>query len=211
MRKRDKHSDAETVLMGALPPLGKEGSKNEPCFDRKLLKKFLNGSVSDINIQDRILSHLDSCPACLGSLKRLRQSRKAEGWRAFLAVAVVILAGFMIWLWHTQHTQTQTATLNLESSGILRSVDEPPLILSRSTTRLHLILSTGEAPGLYEIQLLKSVGDPPLTKAQAFTHMGKRNLELDTDFDIGHYPAGAYVLAVRRSHSSWQYRSLRLK
>ncbi len=210
MRRHDHRFNAEIELMQALS-FRKEKSGNELCLDHRLLRMFLEGKVVDRNIQNRILSHLDTCPNCLRTLKQLRESRKGQFIRAVLAVASIVVVSFVIWFWHRQHTSPQIATLNFESSGILRSVDVPPLTLPRSTTRLHFILSAQESPGPYEIELLKSVGDPPLTKAQGITHAGTRNLELDVDFDLAKYPVGAYVLAIRRSDSPWQYRSLRLK
>lgn len=210
MRRHDHRFVAETELMQALSSR-KEGSGNELCLDHRLLKKFLEGKVVDCNVQNRILSHLDTCPACLRTLKQLRESRKGEFRRALLAVASIVVVSFIIWFWHRQHPSPQIATLNFESSAILRSVDVPPLTLSRSTTRLHFILSAQESPGDYEIELLKSVGDPPLAKAQGVTHSGSRNLELDVDFDLAKYPVGLYVLAIRRLDSPWQYRSLQLR
>lgn len=196
--------------MQAVPPLGEKGPANEDCPSRKLLKRFLQGKVVDESVQNRILRHLDCCPVCIRTLKELRDSR-ANMMRALLAVASFLIVGFLIWLWRGQGSTTEIATVNLDSSGVLRGVEGPPLTLPRSTKGLRLILSAGESPGLYEIALLKSPGASPLIEAQGMAHVENRNLQLDIDFNIAKYPVGDYVLAIRRQTSSWQYRPLRIR
>jgi hypothetical protein len=211
MRRNDRNLSAETELMRAIPPLHEKRRASEDCPDRKLLKSFLNGKVHDKSIQNRILHHLDDCSACVQTLRELRDGR-IRVKRALLAVAAVVLAGVLIWIWPSKHTATEIATLDLDGSGVLRSVGEPPLRLPRSTKRLHIILPGEERPGLYEVRLLKSQDETsPLVEGHGIAHLEKQHLELDIDFDIAGYAGDNYLLAIRHSTATWRYRPVQIE
>lgn len=211
MRRTGRQIDAETELMHHLPALREQHPGIEDCPHRKLLKQFLDGKVLDENVQNRILRHLDCCQACVGTLKELRDSRILVR-RSLLAAAAILLLAVLIWFWPAQRSATETATVEFPGSEVLRGVEEPQLTLPRSTKRLHIILSGEGQPGAYELRLLKSEEEAfPLIEAQGLTHREKQTLELNVDFNISRLSSGDYVLALRRSSSSWHYRPIRIE
>ncbi len=210
MRRREPHLNAETELMQGLPPLGQK-LPSVDCVHRKLLKSFLDGNVFDESVRNRILRHLDCCAACNQTFKELRDGR-IRARRGLLAVAAVVLIGILIWFWPTQRTPTETAILDLHSSDVLRGVEEPPLTLSHSTKRLRIILSGDERPDAYIVRLLKSTTDSaPLIESRGMAHLNQQQLELEVAFKLAGYPPGDYILGLRNSTSSWQYRPLRIQ
>jgi hypothetical protein len=211
MRRKERHLNAETELMQALPPVAEKMPASADCLHRKLLKSFLDGKVFDESVRNRILRHFDSCPACIQTLRELRDSR-IRMRRGLLAVAAVVLAGVLIWFWPTQRSATETVIVDLHSSGVLRGVEEPPLTLSTSTKRLRIILAGEDLPGVYVVRLLKSQTDSdPVIESQGMAHLNKQHLELEVSFNVVGCSPGDYILGLRDSTSNWQYRPLRIE
>jgi hypothetical protein len=209
--RRSRQIAAETELMQSLPRVRESRTGLEDCPHRNLLKQFLRGKIVDEGVQNRILRHLDSCGACITTLKELRNSR-TRVTRILLTAAAILLIGVLVRVWPGQNTERDMATIELHASGVLRGVEEPTLTLPRSTKRLHIIFSGEEPPGLYELRLLKSEADAfPLIEVQGPARSNRHNLELNVDFNVSRLPAGTYILAFRHPTLSWQYRPLRIK
>jgi hypothetical protein len=165
------------------------------------------------------LDHLTSCSPCYGDFSQFQASYHSRRTRTLLAIAasiliVACLAGWALFLRHSESVVAQTAVVDLRNRSIPRGTelnpDEQALEISREVKRLNVYLPLGSAEGRYELRIATT------TETAIFITNGVASLKdgvtsIEVAVDLSSASSGRYVLQIRRPNSEWNSYPLLLR
>jgi hypothetical protein len=168
-------------------------------------------------IGDPAYEHLIKCSPCYLEVRGVQEAAKAERRRKLLktllwpvtaaAVVIVVVAEGRRLLRGRDRGSKFRIEFDLRpyaaAEGVRQWNDLPPLTIPRGHGTLVLRLSTGSAPGTYDVQLLDS---QLAAKASATTNAGVRDgmTTLQVALELGPLSSGSYQLAIRRVGQPWR-------
>lgn len=187
------------------------------CPGKEVLKGIASHKIP-LSDAERYLDHLTSCSPCYRDFSKYSEAYELRQRRTLLAIAASILvvasiAGWMLVQRNKQAQVAQTAVLDLRNWSVTRGVEpnpsEPPLEMSRTASRVIILLPLGSAAGAYEIRIVTRSGNPVLT-ANGTAEFENGITRLQVVVSLQSLSPGSYVLQIRRAGLEWNSYPLNL-
>lgn len=158
------------------------------------------------------LEHLTSCSPCYRDLSQFRESYRRRRNRILLATAAAILVAASISGWALLHKQNenllaQTAVLDLRNRSVPRGAqgnsNEEPLELSRTASKLTILLPLGSSEGFYELRIATLSGES-LVESRGSAKLKDGVTSLQLALGLASLRPGTYLLQMRRPELGWE-------
>ena len=201
--------------------------KNYPNPERKgcpgeaVVKDLAARPLDDSLEGDPHWQHVTHCSECyrefLGfrtEIRRKATARRARIGVALGAVAVLIFAGVFFALRESTRAKRpqkvelafRRRVVDLEGRAVTRSQkgseETKPLVLEREPEELTIRLPFGSVEGSYEVQIVRSAGNP-LLSAAGQAKMENGTTALTARMDLSKLEPGSYFMCVRRVPWDW--------
>ena len=182
--------------------------------------------------------HISHCSPCLGQLLEIRRqnyrirvrARRKRWVVGACAAGVILLAAGLTMIVRKQTTSPpsaqvtnqrsaalseQTARLDLSDAGSLRSNDggraiEVPHQLPRADINLSVILPFGSPPGRYQLGLFR-LDQAVLATTTGDAQVSQGTTVLNVQLNLSPYPAGQYLVVVKRASGDWTLHELTIR
>jgi hypothetical protein len=206
--ERDEKRILDTLGRGLLKEFPNPDRTGCPSSD--VLKRIASHEMP-LTEAEEWLDHLTSCSPCYGDFSQFQAAHQSRRTRTLLAIAasiliVLCLAGWALFLRHSESFVAQTAVLDLRNRSIPRGTEpnpvEPPLEVSRAATRWTIYLPLGSSEGPYDVRMLASSGASVLT-TRGIAQLTDSITSLQVDVSLSASRPGRYILQVRGATSEW--------
>jgi hypothetical protein len=205
------------------------------ALGRGLLKKFPNPERTGCPGSDALkriashemplteaekwLDHLTSCSPCYGDFSQFQAAYQSRRTRTLLAIAasiliVVCLAGWALFLRHSESLVAQTAVVDLRNRSIPRGTEpntaELPLEVNRAATSWNIYLPLGSREGPYDVRLVAQSGESVLA-ARSTAKLADQITSLQVVVSLSSMRPGRYILQLRGSGVEWNSYALSVR
>ena len=180
------------------------------CPDSDVLRKIASHEML-LPEAEKWLDHLTSCSPCYGDFSQLQAAHRRRRTRTLLAIAasiliVVCLAGWALFLRHSEPLVAQTAVVDLRNRSIPRGADpnqaEPPLEVNRAATSWDIYLPLGSKEGAYDVRVVTQSGEPVLAASSTAALAGQIT-SLKVTVRVSSMRSGRHILQLRQSGQEW--------
>jgi hypothetical protein len=160
---------------------------------------------------EKWLDHLTSCSPCYGDFSQFQAAYQSRRTRTLLAIAasiliVACLAGWALFLRHSESLVAQTAVVDLRNRSIPRGTEsnpaEPPLEVNRAATSWNIYLPLGSREGPYDVRVVTQSGEEVLATS-SIAKLTDQITSLRVTVRLSSMRSGRYTLQVRGSGLDW--------
>ena len=127
---------------------------------------------------------------------------------------VVCLAGWALFLRHSESLVAQTAVVDLRNRSVPRGTEpnpaEPPLEVNRAAPSWNIYLPLGSSEGQYDIRIVTPSGEI-LFAASGPARLTDQITSLQIPASLSSSRSGRYVLQIRKTGSEWSSYPLLLR
>ncbi len=211
--------DAERDLMEALEKRDTPAPAKQECLRHELLEDFAAGRIHDQQTQELVVAHVRRCRNCMAPI--IAAKRKDAGSpvrryptlirRRVLALIAAVLLVAILWRWYAQKShQVPDITIVDLRADVTRGTDS--IKVPHNQKHLLIILPSGNAEGVYELDLIKAQQSGPLLHAQGVARaQSNGNEELRVDVNFGQIATGYYLLAISHGDSKTLYQPVQVE
>ncbi len=215
---KKRQGDAERDLMEALKKRDTPAPAKEECLRRELLEEFAAGRIHDEETQESVLAHVSQCRNCMATIIAAKRKRARPPVRRYhtlvrrraLALIAALLLIVILWRWYAQKSQVPDITIVDLRADVKRGTDS--IKVPHNQKHLLIILPSGSAEGVYELDLIKPQQSNPVLHVQGVARtQSNGNKELRVDVNLGQIAAGYYLLAISHGDSKPRYQPVQVE
>jgi hypothetical protein len=165
------------------------------------------------------LDHLTSCSPCYGDFTQFQAAYQRRRTRTLLAIAasiliVACLAGWALFLRHSESLVAQTAFVDLRNRSLPRGTEpnpaEPPLEVNRAATSWNIYLPLGSSEGPYDVRVVTQSGESVMT-ASSTAKLEDQITSLKITVTLSSTHPGRYTLQLRGRDLEWNSYAMLLR
>jgi hypothetical protein len=127
---------------------------------------------------------------------------------------VVCLAGWALFLRHSESLVAQTAVVDLRNRSIPRGTEpnpaEPPLEVNRAATSWNIYLPLGSSEGPYDVRVMTQSGESVMT-ASSTAKLADQITSLKLTVSLSSARPGRYTLQLRGRDLEWNSYAMLLR
>jgi len=132
----------------------------------------------------------------------------------FVAAGIMTVAALAVLVWIAQIRNErpavlQAVTLDLTARGPVRGPEEgppkPPLEIPRGNLDLTIYLPFGSEPGIYDLQIVRERGKPPIWSSEAEARLENYKTTVHLKVDAHRWKSGAYSIGISAKGWPWTY------
>ena len=188
------------------------------CPSSDVLKRIASHEMS-LTEAEKWLDHLTSCSPCYGDFSQFKAAYQSRRTRTLLAIAasiliVVCLAGWALFLRHSESLVAQTAVVDLRNRSLPRgtepNLDEPPLEVNRAATSWNIYLPLGSSEGPYDVRVITQSGESVMT-ANPTAKLADQITSLKLTVSLSSTRPGRYTLQLRGRDLEWNSYAMLLR
>ena len=168
---------------------------------------------------EKWLDHLTSCSPCYGDFSQFQAAHQRRRTQRLLAIAasiliVACLAGWALFLRHSESLVAQTAVVDLRNRSLPRGTEpnpaEPPLEVNRAATSWNIYLPLGSSEGPYDVRVVTQSGESVMT-ASSTAKLEDQITSLKITVTLSSTRPGRYTLQLRGRDLEWNSYAMLLR